>query len=107
MMTADVRPASDSDRQAVIGVITLAFSSDPMARWAFPDPVTYLAVMPEVTEAFGGNAFSHGTAHLVHGGLAAAMWLPPDVQADTERLEALTEEHVPEKRLADMMQVFE
>jgi ribosomal protein S18 acetylase RimI-like enzyme len=107
MLTTDVRPASERDRQSVIGVITLAFSSDPMARWAFPDPATYLAVMPEVARAFGGNGFAHGTAHLVDGGLGAAMWLPPGVEPDSDRLAALTEEHVPEERLTDMMQVFE
>ena len=37
----------------MIGVITLAFSSDPMARWALSDPATYLAVMPELARAFG------------------------------------------------------
>lgn len=107
MLTIDVRSASESDQQAVIGVITLAFSGDPMARWAFPDPAKYLAAMPEVARAFGGNGFAHGTAHLVDGGLAAAMWLPPGVHPDSDRLAALTEEHVPEGRLGDMMQVFE
>lgn len=107
MLTIDVRSANDSDQQAVIDVITLAFSSDPMARWAFPDPVKYLAVMPDVTRAFGGNGFAHGTVHLVDGGLAAAMWLPPGVDPDSDRLAALTEKHVPEDRLGDMMRVFE
>lgn len=107
MMTIDVRSATETDQQAVIGVITLAFSSDPMARWAFPDPATYLAVMPEVVRAFGGNGFAHGTAHLVDGGLGAAMWLPPGVHPDSDRLTALTEAHVPEERLADLMKVFE
>ena len=97
--TIDVRSASsESEQQAVIAVITLAFSADPMARWAFPDPATYLRVMPQMARAFGGNGFAHGAAHLVAGGAAAAMWLPPGVHADSERLTALTEEHAPVKR---------
>jgi ribosomal protein S18 acetylase RimI-like enzyme len=107
MLTLDVRTASDTDRQAVIGVITLAFTGDPMARWAFPDPATYLAVMPEVAAAFGGNGFPHGTVHLIDGCRGAAMWLPPGVDPDAERLAALTDQHTPKERLADMMQVFE
>jgi ribosomal protein S18 acetylase RimI-like enzyme len=107
MSTIDVRPATEIDQQAVIDVITLAFSTDPMARWAFPNPVTYLAVMPDLARAFGGNGFAHGTAHLVEGGLAAAMWLPPGVDPDSDRLMALSEKHVPPDRLGDMMQVFE
>ncbi len=73
MTTIEVRSAADHEQQAVIGVITLAFSSDPMARWSFPDPATYLAVMPTLARAFGGNGFAHGTAHLADGGRAAAM----------------------------------
>src|SRR5688572_21877829 len=107
MSNIDVRAASERDQRAVIGVITLAFSIDPMARWALPDPVTYLAVMPEIARAFGGNGFAHGTAHLVDDGLGAAMWLPPGVDADVERLVGLTEEHVAKERLPEMMQVFE
>jgi len=107
MLTLDVRAASDPDRQAVIGVITLAFTSDPMARWAYPDPATYLAVMPELVTAFGGNGFPHGTVHLIDGGMGAAMWLPPGITPDADRLEALTEQHAPKERIADMMQVFE
>jgi ribosomal protein S18 acetylase RimI-like enzyme len=107
MTTIGVRAAEDSDQQAVIDVITLAFSNDPMARWAFPHPATYLAVMPRLARAFGGNGFAHGAAHLVDGGLAAAMWLPPGVEPDVEQMTALNEQHVPADRLDDMMQVFE
>ena len=64
MLNLDVRSASDSDRHTVIGVITLAFATDPMARWAFPDPATYLAVMPQIAAAFGGNS------------LLALLWRP-------------------------------
>jgi ribosomal protein S18 acetylase RimI-like enzyme len=107
MLTLDVRSATETDRNTVIGVITMAFAADPMARWAFPDPATYLSVMPEIAAAFGGNGFAHGTAHLIEGGLGAAMWLPPGVTPDDERLMALTEEHASKDRLGDMMQVVE
>jgi GNAT superfamily N-acetyltransferase len=107
MPTTEVRTATERDKQAVIDVITLAFCTDPMTRWAYPDPVTYLTVMPEVTVAFGGNGFAQGTVHLVDGGAAAAMWLPPGVQPDSERLAELTEQHAPRNRMADMTQVFD
>ena len=107
MSAVEIRPASERDRQAVIDVITLAFSTDPMARWAFPDPQTYLAVWPEMIEAFSGHAFAHGTVHVVAGGGAAAMWLPPGVHPDSERLDALTQQHSPPQQRADMAQVFE
>jgi GNAT superfamily N-acetyltransferase len=107
MSTIHVRSATPGDQQVVIDVITLAFSSDPMARWSLPDPSRYLAVMPRIALAFGGNGFAHGTAHLVDGGVAAAMWLPPGIHPDLERLVALTEEHSPKDRIGDMTAVFE
>jgi GNAT superfamily N-acetyltransferase len=107
MSTIQVHAVSEREQQAVIDVITLAFSTDPMARWAYPNPATYLAIMPEMIKAFGGNGFSHGTVYLADGGVAAAMWLPPGVSADSERLEALTAQHAPGDRQADMTRVFE
>ena len=83
MSTVEVREASEREQQAVIDVITLAFSTDPMTRWAYPNPQTYLAIWPETIKAFGSNGFAHGTVHLVDGGGAAAMWLPPGVQPDS------------------------
>ncbi|MBA3887455.1 MAG: GNAT family N-acetyltransferase [Acidobacteria bacterium] len=107
MLTVEVRSATERDQQLVVDVITLAFSTDPMARWAYPDPATYLAVMPDTVKAFGGNGFGHGTVHLVDGGKAPAMWLPPGVHPDSERLAALGEQHSPREQQADMEQVFE
>ena len=107
MSTVEVRAVTEREQQAVIDVITLAFSTDPMARWAYPNPATYLAIMPETIKAFGGPGFAHGTVHLVDGGGAAAMWLPPGVLADSKRLEALIQQHAPPDRQTDMTQVFE
>jgi GNAT superfamily N-acetyltransferase len=107
MSTVEVRAVSQREQQAVIDVITLAFSTDPMARWAYPNPQTYLAFMPETIKAFGGKGFAHGTVHLIDGGRAAAMWLPPGVLSDSERLEVLIEQHAPPGLQAEMTQVFE
>lgn len=107
MSTVAVRSATKRDHQRVIDVITLAFSTDPMARWAYPDAVAYLAAMPEMVTAFGGHGFEHATVHIVNDGAAAAMWLPPGVGADSERLAAITEQHSPPEQLSDMRQVFE
>jgi ribosomal protein S18 acetylase RimI-like enzyme len=107
MTTPDPRPAAnDADQQAVVTVITLAFCNDPMARWAFPDPATYLRVMPQVARAFGGNGFALGAAHVTAGGTAAAMWLPPGVHPDGNTLEALIGGHVQADRQEDMGRVF-
>jgi hypothetical protein len=53
-----VRPGDPADEPQAVGVITLAFAADPMARWAFPDPETYLNLMPDFVRAFGGNGIA-------------------------------------------------
>ena len=107
VLTIDVRSAVEADEQAVLGVITLAFSTDPMTRWVIPHPGAYLAVMPDLARAFGGNGFAHGTVHMADDGGAAAMWLPPGVEPDHERMGALIGQHAPADRLEAMDRIFE
>ena len=107
MPDVPVRTAKAEDKSAVVDIITLAFSTDPMARWAFPSPATYLAAMPAMIEAFGGSGFAHDTVYLADDGAAAAMWLPPGVEADSERLAAISAQYSPPDRLTQMAEVFE
>ena len=100
-----VRPADPADEPQAVGVITLAFAADPMARWAFPDPRTYLNLMPDFVRAFGGNGLAHGATHLVDGRLGAAMWLPPGVQPDSDTMMSMTQRYIRADRMDDMMQV--
>ena len=37
MTLPDVRPAARAEEAAAISTIVLAFSSDPMARWCWPN----------------------------------------------------------------------
>jgi ribosomal protein S18 acetylase RimI-like enzyme len=105
--SARVRIATRAEEAAVVDVITLGFSADPMARWSFPDPRTYLTQMPRLVRAFGGKAFDEGSAYCVEGYAGAALWLPPGVEPDTEQLGAIIESHVPAHAQADANGVFE
>ena len=107
MMTSPVRAATTEEQAEVEGVVVLAFSTDPMARWSLRRAERYLAVMPELVRAFGGRAFTAGTAHVVEGYGGAALWLPPGVEADVERLGAIMQEHAEPSILPDAMRVFE
>lgn len=71
---------------AAIGVITLAFSTDPVARWMYPDANEYLRYFPEFIRAFAGRSFENGTAYLVPKAGGAALWLPPTVEPDDDPL---------------------
>lgn len=101
-----VRAASDDDGPAVRDVVLLAFATDPFARWVFADAATYLLASPPFGQAFGGNGYAHGTIDVVdgeRGGLVgAAMWLPPGVEPDGDRMQAILAEHVAGDVLNDM-----
>ncbi len=99
--------ASRAQQDAVIGVITLAFSTDPAARFALPDPAAYLEMMPRITLAFGGAALDHDSAWCIAGFSGAALWLSPGVDPDHDELQALIERSVPESRKEAMGEAFE
>jgi ribosomal protein S18 acetylase RimI-like enzyme len=98
---------TERDRKSMIDVITLGFSSDPMTRWTLPTAALYLEVMPELVAAFGGKAFARGSAYCVDDVGGAALWLPPGVEPDSERLGALIAEHAPPQVQKDVDGVFE
>jgi ribosomal protein S18 acetylase RimI-like enzyme len=102
-----VRIATREDETPVVDVITLGFSSDPMARWSFSDPHTYLTQMPALVKAFGGRAFDEGTAYCVEGYAGAALWLPPGAEPDHEALDAIIDANVPAHIKADANGVFD
>ena len=106
-MSAPVRPGTPQEADAIVGVITLAFSADPIARWSLPNPRAYLEVMPSVVRAFGERAFDSQSAYCVDGFRGAALWLAPGAEPDGERLAALFEEYAPADVVPDLMRVFE
>lgn len=81
-----VRIAAPAERAAALAVLTLGFAGDPFNRWLFPEGRRFLEAFPAMADAFGGRAFEAGSAYVggdLHG---AALWLPPGVEPDRERL---------------------
>ena len=102
-----IKPALVSEQAGVIGVLTLAFSVDPMARWSLPEPAKYLATFPSITKAFGGSAFGKGTAYIADGFTGAALWLPPGIESDEASLKRLFDENTNDDIKEDMQRIFE
>ena len=107
MVSASVSSGAPHEADAIVGVITLAFSTDPVARWSLPNPHDYLAVMPSVVRAFGERAFDSQSAYRVDGFCGAALWLAPGAEPDAERLVSLFQAHAPADVLPDLMGVFD
>jgi hypothetical protein len=91
-----------TDRQRAVAALTLAFSSDPVMRWGWPDAERYLAYWPRIADAFGGRAFDHGTAHGLEDCVAVALWLPPGVEPDGETVMGYMRESMDDRTFEDM-----
>jgi ribosomal protein S18 acetylase RimI-like enzyme len=102
-----VRSASRDEERTVSALITLAFATDPMARWSLRDPQAYLVVMPELIRAFGAAAYDSDSAYLSEDGGGAAMWLPPGVEPDIETLDRLIRENADPAILSDVEGIFD
>ncbi len=77
-----IRTARESDRDAVLGTLLLAFSTDPMMRWLFPNAASYVKYYRAFADAFGGISIENGSCHIYGDMQGVAMWLAPGVESD-------------------------
>src|SRR6476469_6892153 len=95
MTTQQSGVTSTADEDRAIATMTVAFSNDPVARWAFRDANHYLTFWPRLGKAFGGSAFAKGTADSIDDCGGVALWLAPGVEADEEAMAAIAAEGIP------------
>jgi ribosomal protein S18 acetylase RimI-like enzyme len=108
MITPIIKTAATaSDEASIIDVLVRANWDDPAARWVWPDSQQFLMHFPSFVRAFGGKAFTHGSAYYVDGYVGAALWLPPDVHPDENALTALLQRTVSGQIQKDFFPVFE
>ena len=94
MATPSITRATAAERESAIGVLMLAFATDPVARWSWPDAQVYVANFPSFVDAFAGQAFASGGAYCADGSAGAALWLPPGREPNEDALGAVIEQTV-------------
>lgn len=99
----EIRAAAKAERAQTLAAITAAFVTDPLARFALPQPDRYLRWMSVVAEAMGGASFDHASAYVVSGFAGAALWMPPGVHGDDAGLGDMVAEAVPPDRVDDLV----
>ncbi|MCY1125739.1 GNAT family N-acetyltransferase [Frigidibacter sp. RF13] len=87
--------------------MTLAFSADPAARWAWSDPDQFLRTFMPLVTLFGGKSFDHGTAYVAEDFRGVAQFLPPGVQVDDGPIGELFERNMTEPGLGKVLGLFE
>ncbi|EAQ98400.1 GNAT family N-acetyltransferase [Congregibacter litoralis] len=80
---------AEAERSRVFASLASAFSADPLMRWFFPEAADFInAATGEFYDAFGGGAVGAATAYRTAGFEGAALWYPPGMGPDEERLVA-------------------
>jgi ribosomal protein S18 acetylase RimI-like enzyme len=97
----------DANPEDVIRVLTLGFCADPVMRWLYPQPQSYMEHFPIVLKLFGGAAFDNEAALSVTDCCAAALLLPPNTHPDGDRLMAHFESTLAKDVLEDAYKVFD
>jgi GNAT superfamily N-acetyltransferase len=99
--------AKRSEESRIASLMTLAFATDPVMRYLYPDQAQFLTHFPEFVRLFGGKAFDLGSAHMTEDGFGAALWLPPDEQPDEQALIELVKRSAADLAKVELFQVFQ
>ncbi|HEV3212997.1 MAG TPA: GNAT family N-acetyltransferase [Acidimicrobiales bacterium] len=94
--------AGVGQRDQVLATLELAFASDPVMRWFWPQASVYRTYFARFVEAVAGTAFERGTALCLDGVRAVALWLPPGPRPDDDALVELMLESVDAAILEDL-----
>jgi GNAT superfamily N-acetyltransferase len=101
-----VGPITLGQAARAIATLTLAFSSDPAARWSWPDSDVFLESFPAFALALGGAAFANGGAYADEDFHAVALWLTPGAEVDEAALQRLFTRSLPAERQAETFDLF-
>jgi ribosomal protein S18 acetylase RimI-like enzyme len=107
MDTPKIRVVDRAEAPRAVSVQMMAFSSDPIMRYAWPEPHAYVCQFPTFVRGFGGRAFEHGAAYVTDDFRGGSLWLPPGVGTDDEALEKLFKETVAEPVRSEVFSVLE
>ena len=102
-----IKKVASAEQDNAVGAIVKAFSTDRAARWMYPDSGQYREHFQSFVKAFAGSAFEHGSADIVDGYLAAALWLPPGIHPDEEAMGKLIRSTVLESDQANVFALFQ
>jgi GNAT superfamily N-acetyltransferase len=99
--------ASEETRKQAIHAVVMGFTTDPLVRWFWPKASSYLDTSFNVFDALGGRAIESGTAYVTENYESVALWMPPGVEPDDDRMTPIFQTTVAEAILADVFAVFE
>jgi GNAT superfamily N-acetyltransferase len=100
-----IKTAELSDMDRIVDLLVLAFDSDPVERWLYPDPHAYLVNFPIFLRALIAKSFECHQVYYLDNFAGAVLWLPPDVYMDEEPIIAALDRTVDIRKHADTLAV--
>jgi ribosomal protein S18 acetylase RimI-like enzyme len=104
--STEARPATPDEMPQAVAAIVAAFITDPIARFAWLAPHDYLRSAPSAVREFACGGFEHGTAYVTADFCGAALWLPPGVHPNGDRLERVLRDTACPEHLDDLLATF-
>ena len=98
---------SVSHEASMVATVTMAFSTDPVARWFYPKAADYFRWFPGFVRAFAGRSIDDRTAVATTNYSGVALWLGPGAHPDDDALVKLVEDSLPTERRSAMFELFE
>nr|VFK55100.1 MAG: Acetyltransferase (GNAT) family protein [Candidatus Kentron sp. TUN]VFK58541.1 MAG: Acetyltransferase (GNAT) family protein [Candidatus Kentron sp. TUN]VFK61047.1 MAG: Acetyltransferase (GNAT) family protein [Candidatus Kentron sp. TUN] len=106
MTTTPINTVTDADMDRAIAVMVLVFSTDPIMRWIYREPYTYLTHFPNFVRKFSGKAFAWKTAYHIDDFAGVTLWRPPGVEPDKKEVITLLQRTVPKALQNDVFNIF-
>jgi ribosomal protein S18 acetylase RimI-like enzyme len=103
----EIRCARADEMAQVASTMTVAYVTDPFARFVWPSPHTYLRAVPLFIPVFAGASLERESAYVCADFRGAALWLPPGVHPDGEAVERFIRDTAPPQRVDDIVSTFE
>jgi hypothetical protein len=100
-------PVGEGEQRPALATLVSAFVEDPVMRWLYPAQAHYEVAFPQLLTAFGGGAFSEGTAWRLDEFAAVALWMPPGAESADEPIIAVFNETVAPPQHEDLFSVLE
>lgn len=102
-----IRAVDPAEEPRAVSLQMMAFGSDPIMRWLWPDPHEYVSHFPSLVRGFGGRAFENGTAHVTDDFRGGTLWLPPGITPDDDALTRLFRNTVAEPMRSAAFSILE
>jgi GNAT superfamily N-acetyltransferase len=107
MASTAVVKATAEDADACVAALVMAFSTDPLMRWVFPEPYLYLSCFQAMATVIAESSIATGSAYRSADCSAAALWLPPRAGPNRDAMERILEAGLPAERKQEIYATFD